>query len=85
MKNEWLITFRSVTFAQRGERALRGGNIQCRMQRTPKYLTERGCGYCLRLRGVDAPAAVEVLQRQQIPYGKLYAMKEDGSTEERVL
>lgn len=85
MKNEWLITFRSVTFAQRGERTLRMRNILCTMQRTPKKLTERGCGYCLRLPGIDAPAAVEILRREKLPYEKLYAVKEDGSTEERLL
>ena len=85
MKNEWLITFRSVTFAQRAERALYSRKIPCRMQRTPKYLTERGCGYCLLLRGTDAMQAVELLRREKLPYEKLYALKEDGSTEERVL
>ena len=85
MKNEWLITFRSVTFAQKGERALRSRQIHCRMQRTPKYLTERGCGYCLRLNGWDAPKAVEILRREKLQYEKLYAFKEDGSTEEQVL
>ena len=85
MKNEWLITFRSVTFAQRGERSLRSRNIPCTMQRTPKKLTERGCGYCLRLRGADALSAVEILRREKLPYEKVYALGEDGSTEERLL
>lgn len=85
MKNEWLITFRSVTFAQRGERILHSRQIHCRMQRTPKYLTERGCGYCLRLRGADSLRAVELLRREKLPYEKVYALNEDGSTEERVL
>ncbi len=85
MKNEWLITFRSITFAQRGERALRNGRISCRMQRTPKHLTERGCGYCLRLQSLDIPGAVEIFHREKLPYEKLYAIKEDGSTEERLL
>lgn len=85
MKQEWLITFRSVTFAQRAERALRRRNLSCQLQRTPKHLTERGCGYCLRMTGVDVPAAVEILEREHLSYGKLYAIKEDGSTEERIL
>lgn len=85
MKNEWLITFRSVTFAQRGERALRSRGLQCVMQRTPKKLTERGCGYCLRLRGTDVPTATEILRREKLPYEKLYAVQEDGGTEERLL
>ena len=85
MKNEWLITFRSVTFAQRAERALQRHRIPCRMHRTPKHLTERGCGSCLRLRGLDALAATQHLQQERIVYERLYAVQEDGSTEERVL
>ena len=85
MKNEWLITFRSVTFAQRGERLLRSHHIACRMQRTPKHLTERGCGYCLRLQGLDVPNAVAIFRREKLPYEKIYGIKEDGSTEERIL
>ena len=85
MTKEFLITFRSVTFAQHAERALRRENIFCQLQRTPKMLTTRGCGYCLRLRKKDALYAVAVLQSQQIQYGKLYAIKEDGTPEEQAL
>ena len=83
MKQEWLITFRSVTFAQRAQRVLLAGNISCRLQRTPKRLSERGCGYCLRLMGVDMPMAMERLRREQVAYGKLYTLGEDGSVEEQ--
>ena len=83
MKNEWMITFRSVTFAQRGEQALRNNRIACRMQRTPKHLTERGCGYCLRFQGVEISEIMDILHREKLPYEKVYAVKEDGSTQER--
>ena len=85
MKNDWMITFRSVTFAQRGERILYSHHIPCQIQRTPKHLTERGCGYCLRLRGADVQKAVELFHREKLAYEKLYALKENGSTEERLL
>ena len=85
MKQEWLITFRSVTYAQRAERILRNHRIFCTMQRTPKHLTERGCGYCLRLQSGDVPATMNILHREKIPYEKLYVLKEDGSTEEQKL
>ena len=85
MKNEWLITFRSVTFAQRGERILRNNRIACQMQRTPKHLTERGCGYCLRLSGVNISETMDILRREKLPYEKVYAVKDDGSTQERLL
>ncbi len=85
MKNIWLITFRSVTFAQKGERQLKMAGITCTMQRTPKELSERGCGYCLRIPGRDAMAAVEILREKQVSFGKVYALTEDGIPEERML
>lgn len=85
MKNNWLITFRSVTFAQKAERALSKAGIACTMQRTPRELSQRGCGYCLRLRGADALGAVQLLQEKQITYRKIYAITEDGHIEEREL
>ena len=85
MKNEWMSTFRSVTFAQRAERMLRSRQIPCQMQRTPKHLTERGCGYCLRLSPMDVPGAVELFRREKLPFEKLYAVGENGVTEERIL
>lgn len=85
MKNNWLITFRSVTFAQKAERALKKAGITCTMQRTPRELSQRGCGYCLRLRGTDAMAAVQLLREQEISYGKTYALIDSGRMEEREL
>lgn len=85
MRNQWLITFRSVTFAQHAERALRRENISCQLQRTPKMLNSRGCGYCLRLREKDALYAVAILQGEQISYGKLYAISADGTPQEQSL
>ena len=85
MRKEWLITFRSVTFAQRAERVLQHEYIFCQLQRTPKLLTVRGCGYCLRLPEKDVQSAVEILRREQIPYGKVYALKDGGIPEEQVL
>ena len=85
MKAEWMITFRSVTFAQRAERILRSRQILCRLQRTPKYLTERGCGYCLRLSQADVDVAVGLLRREKLQFEKLYAVHENGTTEEQIL
>ena len=83
MKNNWLITFRSVTFAQKAQSALNKADIPCTMQRTPRELSQRGCGYCLRVRSADALAAVQLLQERQISYGKTYALTDDGKLEER--
>lgn len=85
MKFDWLVTFRSVTFAQRGEGVLRRLGMDCALRRTPRELSNRGCGYCLYLRGRDALAAVELLREREIPFGKVYALGRNGKMEERAL
>ncbi len=72
MKSELLITFRSVTFAQKGERRLKGAGIYCTLTRTPREFSERGCGYCLRLRRQDGAAAVQLLRESQTAFGQVY-------------
>ncbi len=81
----YLITFRSITFAQQGEQALRTVGIDCGLRRTPKELSGKGCGYGLRLRGRYALAAVELLRERQIPFEKIYALTPSGRPEERQL
>ncbi len=76
----YLITFRSVTFAQRGERVLRQAGISCELQRTPRWMEEKGCGYSLSVK--EVLGALEVLRRQQVPFRKVYARKPDGTAEE---
>ena len=81
MANQWLITFRSVTVAQKAEKLLKTANLFCSLQRTPKILSERGCGYCLRLRERDGARAVAILKEHSVPYGKVYALTEEGMGE----
>ena len=66
------ITFRSVTVAQRAERSLERSGIGCTLQRTPKYMAERGCSYCLRLRQRNMEGALAVLRRENIPISRVY-------------
>ena len=67
-----IITFRSVTPAQRGESLLRREGISCSIQRTPRTLAEQGCGYCIRLRCMQVPKATELLRQRGIAYRKTY-------------
>lgn len=78
----YFITFRSVTFAQRGEKAARQAGIACTLQRTPKWMEEQGCGYSLRLRKADVLPAVTLFRENEIPFRKVYARQEDGKLEE---
>lgn len=79
------ITFRSVTIAQRGERVLSGAGIRCSVQRTPRWMEEQGCGYCLRLYAGSAPQALEILRKNQLNWRKVYTQREDGILEELAL
>ena len=77
-----LITFRSVTPAQRGEGILRRSGIDCSLSRTPRPMEEQGCGYSLRLRPIDGARAASILRQQQISFRKVYLYGENGSVEE---
>lgn len=81
----YYITFRSVTFAQRGESVLRKGGISCSLQRTPKWMEEQGCGYCLHIRSSEIAAAVEQLRQNKIQYRKVYIRFPEGQVEELTL
>ncbi len=80
--NQCLITFRSITPAQRGERLLQQAGIDCVLRRTPRWMESRGCGYSLRLRCHQASAALELLVSGGIPWAKLYRHLDGGRVEE---
>ena len=81
----YYITFRSVTFAQRGEKILSAAGIRSSLLRTPRWMEEQGCGYCLRLWTESPAEAVELLKRNKVPMRKLYVQRSDGQLEERTL
>ena len=78
----YFITVRSVTFGQRAESVLRKGGISCTLQRTPRWMEEQGCGYCLRLRTDDIMPAVRLLRSGQVPFRKVYVQSAGGEVEE---
>lgn len=80
MKN-YLITFRSVTFAQRGERLLKELGYPVALRRTPKWMEEQGCGYSLMVKTGDISAAAAALRARQLPLRKVYVQRENGRLE----
>ena len=80
----YFITFRSVTPAQRGESLLRKSGFRCAIQRTPRWMQENGCGYCLRLATDRIGEAVRLLERATVPFRKVYRQDSEGNTEEVV-
>jgi len=82
---EAMITFRSVTPAQRGEGILQRAGIGCSLRRTPRQLEDQGCGYCLRLKQGQLHLATELLQAKGVPFRKIYVQQANGSLEELCL
>ena len=80
----FIITFRSVTFAQRGERLLNRNNHRCVLQRTPKWMEQQGCGYGLKLRSDNIQNAALALAQDGVSWRKIYVW-EAGSYREMAL
>lgn len=81
----YFITFRSVTYAQRGERLMNRAGLRCSVQRTPRWMEEQGCGYSLRVQTDEIARAVRLLKQEQLPLRKVYLRREDGGLEEEAL
>ena len=81
MKN-CIITFRSVTPAQRAEEVLHRAGVECTLQRTPKWMEEKGCGYSVRLQREDIMTAAVLLRQAGIGFRKAYALADSGVPEE---
>ena len=80
-----MITFRSVTPAQRSEGLLRRAGVVCTMQRTPRWMEQQGCGYYLKLRNEDCRRGTELLRANQVPFRKVYRQREDALEEVTML
>ena len=78
----YLFTFRSVTPAQRGEQLLRKHGLDCALRRTPRWMEEKGCGYCLRIQTDRLGEITGLLRRSGVDYRKVYLLQADGGTQE---
>ena len=80
--NACVITFRSVTPAQRGEQILKKAGMACSLQRTPRWMEEKGCGYCLQIQTDRIGEITGLLRKNAVGYRKVYRLHPDGETEE---
>ena len=78
----FFLTFRSITQAQRAERAYAKAGIGCVLRRTPRWMEERGCGYGVEVKCPELRDCLEVLRREKIPFRKSYLLHGDGVVEE---
>ena len=81
----YCITFRSITYAQNGQRVLQRAGIPSQLSRTPRWMEERGCGYCLRVSEKQGMAAAEALRSGGAQFRRVYTMDSSGAASEVVL
>ncbi len=75
------VTFRSITFAQRGQEVLRRGGVPATLSRTPRQMEEQGCGYRLGISGDRLATATAMLQANGVSYSKVYCPDGSGKGE----
>lgn len=64
--DHYIIIARSVTYAQRMQRALARAGVRCQVFRAPRELTELGCAYAVRVAVSDLTAALTALHRESL-------------------
>ena len=67
-----LILARSVTYAQRMQRALGRAGIACRIYRAPRELSAQGCAYAVQIRAGDLAQALTVIHRESLDPVSVY-------------
>ena len=74
MEQYWIIA-RSVTYAQRMEKALAGAGIRTRIFRAPRELRDRGCAYAVELSGGALRPALAILRGAGLDPMRLYQLQ----------
>ena len=64
--DHYLIIARSVTYAQRMQRALARAGVRCQIFRAPRDLTEMGCAYAVRVAVSVLTDALTALHRESL-------------------
>ena len=75
----YYFTFRSVTGAQRAMRALELSGLRGMLLRSPKMLSQKGCGYAVRVR--DPRAAAASFADNRVAYEGVYRVDLHGGAE----
>jgi len=78
---QYLITFKTLTQAQRASRLLERAGHTVSIRRVPPDLSRSGCGYAITLRK-SAYDAVERLKTNGLWTGKLFRREGEGAFQE---
>ena len=79
----YLILARSVTYAQRIQRALERAGIRCRIFRAPRDVADLGCAYAVRILHEDLSASLIVIHREGLGPVRVFLESKAGWQEVR--
>lgn len=78
----YLLTFRSLTYAQRASRVLERAGVTGTVSRVPKSAATRGCAYCIIVAARHKERALGVLGPAGLSPERVLLRRENGSLEE---
>jgi len=78
----YLLVCRSLTYAQRAQRALSSAGITARLVRTAQDTRQEGCGYSLKIGESALEKALAVLEAAGVPPRSLQTVLPDGTVTE---
>ena len=81
----YFIQFRSLTYAQRAERALKHAGISAYIVRTPQKIAKSGCSYAVKVSQRNIWTAQSLLKEKGISFLKLYRLDTAGEYQEVAL
>ena len=79
----YLIIARSVTYAQRMQRALGQAGIRSQIYRAPRDRTDMGCAYAVELSAPDLASALQVLHRERLDPVQIFLSQKGSFLEVR--
>ncbi len=78
----YLILCRSLTYAQRAQRAVERAGGSGTVVKAPQEVTGGGCTYGVRVPAGKLDIAMAAIQRAGLPTGKTYIYETDGTLRE---
>ena len=81
----YLLTCRSLTYAQRAARVLGRTGIKAVIMRTPPNMSPEGCGYCIRIPERQLAYSLVELKEAGLSPVRIFAQFADGQTREAEL
>ena len=78
---QYLLTFRSLTYAQRAARVLERAGVTGTVSRVPKAVATRGCAYCVIVAARHRDRAVGILAGAGLAPERMLLRRPDGTVE----